>query len=159
MAIAEAIEELCSCGFTASYVKTSQLQCSQSSPATVVYDAELHETLNSSLPTLMSLLRRWAEERPSFVVQSHLVQVDVSCFSTGDHEGVQCETEHESGNGLSTYTIVGVSVGLGVAFLVIVSMVTVAIVVLVSRHRERAKSSYTRYVQYIMTPSQLHLML
>ena len=76
------------------------------------------------------------------VVQAQLVQVDATCFSTG--ESAQCETETEGSPVFGTYHIVGIAVGVAVVLILMVTIATVAIGLSVSRHRKRDKSTYTR---------------
>ena len=135
MAIAIAIERLCNCGFAASNIQIGEHWCSSSLPSVVVYQMEVHDTEQASLPQLLSYLREWVSMTPSFVVRSQLVSVDGGCFLSREED---CVTVGESQTEVpftSTYVTIGVAVG--VALLLIVTIVVVLVIaILITRHRK-----------------------
>ena len=125
----------------------AELRCLPSSSDVVVYRAEVHRTRQANLSHLLSLLRGWVSEEPSFLVQSQLVRIDSICFTS---EEICTNTSRSRGtlteSPFSTYTIIGVTVGVALVLTVSIIAVVFIIVVLVYRRRNLAvKSNSSRY--------------
>lgn len=147
--VAVAIEGACNCGFTENSIKMRELRCSPSLPGVVVFRSELHDTPQANIPLLVSLLRDWVSEEPSFLLQSQnlMVQVNSSCVSSGDSE-VNCSPASEDSQTatiFSTYTVVGIAVGVAVILVVGLTITILIIALMVSRHRKTAKLNLSRY--------------
>ena len=149
MAVAEGIEGLCQCGFTASNIQMGRLQCSLSSQTSVIYQAEIHNSPHANIPHLLSLLREWIGKEPQLLIDSQLIRVDGNCsvapVSTYGEEvcGKLKSDSQQTALTVSTYIIIGVTVGLTLILVLSVAIVIAVIAVLLSRHRKTAKLNYS----------------
>ena len=148
-AIINNIVPRCGCALNEDHFTNRGFQCFPSSPQAVTYRAELHGTLQASVPELIVYLEEWISSGVTISVQFLILSIDKSCTvevsSTTEEECRARESTVIStvDNTLtnqfnSTVIVVGVVVLLVVAMMIIA---VVLVIVIVRNHHSALKET------------------
>ena len=144
-AIINNIDPHCGCVLNEDHFTNRGFQCFSSSPQAVTYRAELHGTLQASVPELIVYLEEWISSEATISVQFLILSIDESCTVE-----VSSTAEEECRATTTTLTVTTGSMGstvmstlndtltnqfvivVGVVVLLVVVIITIAVVVIVA---------------------------
>ena len=133
-AIINNIDPRCGCVLNEDHFTNRGFQCFSSSPQAVTYRAELHGTLQASVPDLIVYLEEWISSEVTISVQFLILSIDESCTvevsSTAEEE---CRARESTVISMvdNTLTNQSNSTVIVVGVLLVVAMVIIAVVVIV----------------------------
>ena len=136
----------CDCDFTADRLMDRVFLCHPSSPQSVIYQAQLHGTLQAPVVYLITLVEEWAFSGVTIQVQHLSLTLDGVCVSSNSTT-VECEAteptkmEDKSSTGVqSVYVIAAVIVVLVMVFVLIITVLIITVIVLNSKLQPKKKS-------------------
>ena len=132
----------CGCVLNEDHFTNRGFQCFPSSPKAVTYRAELHGTLQASVPELIVYLEEWISSEVSVIVQFLILSIDESCTveitSIAEEECRVRESTTgpiETTSSQSSSTIMTVVVCVVVLLIVVIITIVVVVIVIVrNRH-------------------------
>ena len=134
--LAEAVEELCGCGFNVSHLHLSVLECDYSKPTHPTYQAFVNANSRYSVADIVGYVEDWVASEPTITVGLVVVSVDSSCPVSPALDDEFCTFTGESS--CSSSVLSGVIIS---EFLVLVSIFFVisAIYLVVSSRTKKRK--------------------
>ena len=123
-------------------IRNEGFQCFPSSPDAVTYRAELHGTLEATVPDLIEDITQWLSSGASISVQLQRLTIDSSCSvaitSFNENECRNTVTENEgSTTSVSQNTGVVVGVAIGVIIAIAVAITIIILVIVILHHKNR----------------------
>ena len=144
-AITRSVVRRCGCGFSEDRIRGVIFRCFPSSPDAVTYRAELHGTLEATVPNLIEDITEWLSSGASIPVQLQLLTIDNSCSVTisslNENEcmatgtGTSGPSTGMGTNGPSTGTVVGIAIGVIGAIAVAIAIAIAVILFLCHKNR------------------------
>ena len=134
-AVADVVEMMCSCGFTAANIQDSEFSC-RSIEDTVVFRAEIVYVGSFTADGLVEFISDWVQGGASIVTDGTRRAIDNSCPTQLDTFLSEDCVSTDQGETLSTGAIVGGIVG-GVCVLLIITS-TIIVVIVVRRRKQKS---------------------
>ena len=117
-------------------IRNEGFQCFPSSPDAVTYRAELHGTLEASVPDLIEDITEWLSSGASISVQLQRLTIDSSCsVAISSFNENECMATGTATNGPSTGVVIGVAIGVIVSIVVAITIIILVIVILHHKNR------------------------
>ena len=123
--------QLCECDFSMDRIRNGGFQCFPSSPGAVTYRAELHGTLEATVPDLIEDITQWLSSDASISVQLQKLTIDTSCSvvirSLSEKE---CKAYETATSGSLTGITAGITIGVIAAIAIAIAIAIVVIILL-----------------------------
>ena len=124
-------------------IRNEGFQCFPSSPDAVTYRAELHGTLEATVPDLIEDITQWLSSGASISVQLQRLTIDSSCsvaitsFNENECRNTVTENEGSTTSVSQNYTGVVVGVAIGVIVAIAVAITIIILVIVILHHKNR----------------------
>ena len=127
-------------------IRNEGFQCFPSSPNAVTYRAELHGTLEATVPDLIEDITEWLSSGASISVQLQRLTIDSSCsVAISSFNENECIATGTATSGPSTGTVVGIVIGVIAAIAVAIAIAIIIIIFLCHKnHRATLKMTDTK---------------
>ena len=130
--------QLCECDFLMDRIRNGGFQCFPSSPGAVTYRAELHGTLEATVPDLVEDITQWLSSDASISVQQQTLTIDTSCSVVARSlSAKECKDTEIVRSGQVTGTTAGIAIGVIVAIAVAIA-IAIVIIILILRYKNHS---------------------